>query len=52
MNIKLLKRKTLKLNGKNQVIPPTRKSAPVIQKLAYIHNIKMPNSPTIKIPGV
>jgi len=33
-------------------LPPTINNVPVIQKLAYIHNIKIPNSPTMKIPGV
>lgn len=33
-------------------IPPTINNVPVIQKLAYIHRIKIPNSPTIKSPGV
>jgi hypothetical protein len=38
--------------GKNQNLPPTINNVPVIQKFAYIHKIKIPNSPTIKSPGV
>lgn len=33
-------------------IPPTMNKVPVIQKLAYIHRIKIAKSPTIKSPGV
>lgn len=33
-------------------IPPTINNVPVIQKLAYIHKIRIAKSPTIKIPGV
>jgi len=40
------------LGERKQVVPPTMNNAPVIQKLAYIHKIKMANSPTIKSPGV
>lgn len=37
---------------RKNTIPPTMSNVPAIQKLAYIHKIRMAKSPTIKIPGV
>jgi len=37
---------------KKNTIPPTMSNVPVIQKLAYIHKIRMAKRPTIKSPGV
>jgi len=38
--------------SKKNTIPPTMSNVPVIQKLAYIHKIRMAKRPTIKSPGV
>lgn len=41
-----------KFKVKKAGVPPTINNVPVIQKLAYIHKIRIAKSPTIKSPGV